>query len=201
MDATNAAMGVSPPAAWEDARHNFLLVEKGRGIHNVNFAYALLEKAHEQMNAARGQRRLAALARPWPSIAAGSADCLVCHQGVERQSGPFSSRTFDHGPHLTTAGLDCQACHRPHAERAPGEVVRFGAKGCVPCHHRGTAPAADACGQCHRDVTTRTVGSFRGEFSHKAHLEQGLECATCHESGAADPRPPRATCAQCHEGG
>jgi predicted CXXCH cytochrome family protein len=200
MDATNAAMGVSPPAAWEDARHNFLLVEKGHGIHNINFSYALLEKAHEQMNVARRGRGLGPLAKPWSSVAAGSGDCLTCHQGIERQSGVFGSRTFAHLPHLTTAGLECQTCHRPHAERAPGEVVRFGAQGCVPCHHPKATAAVEACGKCHGDVTARTVTSFRGEFSHKAHLEQGLECATCHESGAADPRPAKAACSQCHEG-
>lgn len=201
MNATNAAMGVSPPSAWEDARHNFLLVEKGHGIHNIHFSYALLAKAHDQMNEARRSRGLASLAKPWTSVAAGSADCLTCHQGIERQSGAFGSRTFAHEPHVATAGLDCQTCHRPHAERAPGEVVRYGAEGCMPCHHRKTPAAAETCGKCHGDVTTRTVTSFRGEFSHKAHLDQGLECATCHESGAVDPRPAKTACAQCHEGG
>jgi predicted CXXCH cytochrome family protein len=201
MDATNAAMGISPPPAWEDARHNFLLVEKGHGIHNINFAYALFEKAHEQMNEARRSRGLAPLATPWMSVAAGSADCLNCHQGIERQSARFGARTYAHGPHVTGAKLECQTCHRPHAERAPGEIVRFGAKGCVPCHHQKTAPSPGACGKCHSDVTARTVSSFRGQFSHKAHLEQGLECATCHESATGgDPRPPKAACAQCHEG-
>jgi nitrate/TMAO reductase-like tetraheme cytochrome c subunit len=201
MNATSAAMGLSPPTAWEDARHNFLLVEKGHGIHNVNFAYALLEKAHEQMNAARRGRGLDELVKPWTSVAAGAGDCLNCHQGVERQIGTFGSRTFAHGPHVTAAKLDCQTCHRPHAERAPGEVVRFAAKGCVPCHHQKATAAPEACGKCHGDVTARTLRSFRGEFSHKAHLEQGLECVTCHEAGATDPRPPKTACAQCHEGG
>jgi predicted CXXCH cytochrome family protein len=167
----------------------------------VNFAYALLEQAHEQMNAARHSRGLGPLGKPWAGVSAGSADCLTCHQGIERQSGPFASRTFAHDPHITTAKLECQTCHRPHAERAPGEVVRFGAKGCVPCHHLKTPPAAETCGKCHGDVTARTVRSFRGEFSHKAHLEQGLECATCHESRAGDPRPAKAACGQCHEAG
>lgn len=200
MNGTNAAMGVSPPPAWEDARHNFLLVEKGRGIHNVNFAYALLEKAHEQMNAARRARGLAPLDKPWATVAAGSADCLTCHQGIEQQSGSFGSRAYAHAPHVVGAKLGCLTCHRPHAERAPGEVVRFGVQGCVPCHHPNAPPDAAACGKCHGDVTARTVSSFRGEFSHKGHLEQGLECATCHTPSTGDPRPPKAACAACHEG-
>ncbi len=201
LDASVAAMGVSPPPAWEDARHNFLMVERGRGIHNVNFAYALLEKAHEQMNLARRARGLAALPLPWPSVAGGTASCLTCHAGVEKQQGVFAGLQFPHGPHLAAARLDCATCHRPHPERAPGEVVRFGKDGCMPCHHRSAEMDAPSCFRCHGDVTARTVASFRGEFSHKAHLEAGLECAGCHTPRNGDPRPDKSVCAQCHEGG
>ncbi len=199
MDATHAALGVSPPPAWDDARHNFLLVERGRGIHNVNFAYLLLDKAHEQMNVARRAKGLSALERPWATIAAGTGDCLTCHQGIEGQSGSFAGHAYSHGPHLLVAKLECLTCHRPHAERAPGEVVRFGKDGCVTCHHPNAEVDAPACMKCHADVTARTVTSFRGEFSHKGHLEQGLECASCHQTKGGDPRPARAVCAQCHE--
>lgn len=201
MNATNAAMGVSPPQPWEDARHNFLLVERGRGVHNVNFAYALLDKAHQQMNDARRSRGLAAMPVPWTVVAPGSADCMSCHTGIERRTGTFAGRSFAHEPHLAGAKLDCRTCHRPHAERAPGEVVRFGRDGCMPCHHTQATVDAPACMKCHGDVTAKTVPSFRGDFSHKAHLEQGLECATCHTVRGGDPRPERAACAQCHEGG
>ena len=35
----SAAMGAAPSQAWDDARWNFALVNKGRGIHNINYAY------------------------------------------------------------------------------------------------------------------------------------------------------------------
>jgi len=201
MSASAAAMGASPPPAWLDARHNLELVERGRGVHNVGYAYALLDKAHEQMNGARRARGLAPLATPWTSVAPGSANCLSCHDGIEKQKGTFAGRSYAHGPHLIAAKLECSACHRPHAERAPGEVVKFGAGGCVPCHHAGATVEAPRCMGCHGDVTARTVPSFRGEFSHKGHLEQGLECGTCHQPKNGDPRPAKTVCAQCHEGG
>jgi predicted CXXCH cytochrome family protein len=125
--------------------------------------------------------------------------CLNCHQGIERQRGRFASREFAHDPHVTRGQLDCVTCHRPHDERAPGEIVRFGAAGCVPCHHKQATVEAPACMTCHGDVTQRTVTSFRGEFSHQAHVAQGLECASCHTAGTVDPRPAKAVCAQCHE--
>jgi predicted CXXCH cytochrome family protein len=201
LDRTSSSMGVVPPQAWEDARHNYLLVERGRGIHNVNFAFALLEKSHQQMNQARRTRGMEPLARPWAGPAAGSENCLTCHLGIESQRGVFSGRTFEHRPHLEGGKLPCTSCHRPHAERAPGEVVRFGATGCMPCHHRQAQIDAPVCMKCHGDVTQKTVTSFRGEFSHKSHLEQGLECTTCHPAGTGDPRPQRAVCAQCHTEG
>jgi predicted CXXCH cytochrome family protein len=200
LSASAATMGAQPPPAWLDARHNFELVERGRGVHNVGYAMALLDKAHEQMNEARRARGLAALPVPWTRIAPGSANCLSCHEGIERQSGSFAGRSYSHAPHLIAAKLECSACHRPHAERAPGEVVKFGAAGCVPCHHAGATVEAPRCIGCHGDVTAKTVQSFRGEFSHKGHLEQGLECGTCHQPKNGDPRPAKAACAQCHEG-
>jgi hypothetical protein len=199
LQSSAPAMGSAPPADWVDARLNFLLVERGRGIHNVNFAYALLEKAHDQLNAARAARGLGPLSRPWASVPTGNGNCLSCHQGVERQSGAFAGHAFSHAPHLLSGKLECAACHRPHAERAPGEVVRFGREGCVPCHHRGLAPSAPACGKCHGDITARTLKSFRGEFSHKAHLDVGLECASCHAGKGPDPRPEKPACRSCHE--
>jgi predicted CXXCH cytochrome family protein len=188
-----------PPADWQDAIYNYNLVERGHGIHNVNFSYALLDKAYEQMNAARRARGMAPLARPWSEVAAGASNCLTCHRGIERQRGTFAGRQYAHAPHLETAKLPCTTCHRPHAERAPGEVVRFGAEGCLSCHHTDPEVSAVKCGKCHADVTTRTVQSFRGEFSHKAHLENGLECQNCHVIRAGDPRPERSACKDCHE--
>jgi nitrate/TMAO reductase-like tetraheme cytochrome c subunit len=199
MQATAAAMVSLPPQDWQDAQYNFNLVERGHGIHNVNFAYALLEKAHDQMNAARSSRGLAALALPWTRAAKGSGNCLTCHQGIERQAGTFAGRAFSHRPHLGPGNLACASCHRPHEERAPGEVVRFGETGCLPCHHPGPEVDAPKCAKCHGDITAHTVPSFRGEFSHKAHLETGVECSGCHKITAGDPRPEKSACAQCHE--
>jgi len=199
MEASVGAMGLEPPPAWQDARHNFLLVSQGHGVHNVNFAYALLDKTWEQMNEARRAKGLAALERPWRVVGGSSGRCLVCHAGVESQRGSFAGKAFDHGPHLLEAGLECAACHRTHEERAPGEIVRFGPAGCIPCHHRAAPAASAACLQCHKDVTTRIVHSFRGDFSHQTHLENELKCGDCHNPSAGQLRPTPAACAQCHQ--
>ncbi len=200
LEASTASMGFEPPKAWEDARVNFLLVERGHGVHNVNFSFALLDKSHEQMNEARQARGLSALARPWKTLAGGSNACIGCHAGIEDQRGSFAGLAYAHQPHVTKAGLACESCHRPHAERAPGEVVRFGADGCRSCHHRNAKAVSEAaCGTCHGDVKAKTYTSFRGEFSHTQHLEAGMECATCHVLASGDPRPQKSACQECHE--
>lgn len=200
MEGTVRAMGLEPPAAWNDARHNFELVERGHGVHNVNYAYLLLDKAHEQMNDARRQKGLTALPRPWNSVGASAGKCAACHVGIETQSGRFGEIHFPHGPHVVFAQVTCTACHRPHEERPKTEVVRFGPEGCAACHHKNvTSASLPVCGRCHGDVTTRTYPSFRGEFSHKQHTSIGLECASCHDPKSGDVRPSRAACTQCHE--
>jgi len=200
LDQSAPAMAARPPTAWQDARYNHTLVVRGHGVHNVNFSYALLEKSFEQLNQARRERGLGAVARPWTTIAAGgsSDECLTCHRGVENQRGAFAGRTFPHAPHLTAAKLECTTCHRPHAERAPGEVVRFGPDGCLTCHHTQAPDDLGACLQCHDDPTQGPVQSFRGPFSHTVHLEFGLECAHCHTPVAGDPRPAKSACEDCH---
>lgn len=199
MEATAPRMGLEPPAAWNDARWNFLLVAQGRAVHNIGFAYSLLDQAFEQMNQARAAKGMPALAKPWRSAGPRSGPCLVCHTGVEAQRGAWNGRAFDHGPHLLKANLECTTCHRPHAERPKAEVVRFGPEGCVPCHHQRTAAASGSCLQCHADVKTHTVRSFRGAFSHQQHLAMDLECSTCHDPAAGRLRPTREACAQCHQ--
>jgi predicted CXXCH cytochrome family protein len=200
MESTVGAMGLDPPSAWDDARHNFELVERGHGVHNVNYAYLLLDKAQEQMNGARRQKGLAPLARPWKSIGAAAGKCGTCHIGIESQSGRFGELTYPHGPHVVFAQIGCEQCHRPHDQRPKTEVVKFGPAGCTTCHHKSvTGASAPVCGKCHGDVATRTFPSFRGEFSHKQHADVGLDCASCHDPRSGDVRPSRSKCTECHD--
>ncbi|MBI1958218.1 MAG: cytochrome c3 family protein [Candidatus Rokubacteria bacterium] len=42
------------------------------------------------------------------------------------------------------------------------------------------------------------------QFPHKTHIEQNLQCTTCHERAEKDAvagRPPTALCLTCHSGG
>jgi len=197
VEQTSAALGEPAPAALADARFNLDLVSRGRGIHNVDYSYALLRRAHEDMNRARAARGMASLAPPW-SAAPYDSPCLSCHQGIEENVKTIFGREFAHAPHVIRAKLDCSSCHRTHEERAPGEVVRFDAGGCASCHHKDEG--AD-CLACHAGIKRTSVKSFRGEFDHSLHVDgAGQACADCHDLTAGKPaRLKQDHCAECHQ--
>ncbi len=184
------------PETLRDARHNLELVERGRGVHNVPFAYALLAKSHDLINDARRSRGKPALAATWASIPY-ETDCARCHEGIEMQSGKAFGRAFSHRVHVSGRKLKCEQCHRGHDEKPAGELLRFGPTGCESCHHQ--APLKD-CLQCHSSVMEKEVASFRGEFSHELHVGLDLSCAGCH---TVEPGKSvvfnREICSDCHD--
>ena len=187
--------------AWrqtlEDARFNVDLVARAHGVHNVDYAYALLKRAHDDLNTVRHERGLASLPLPWTE-APYASPCLACHQGIEGRKGRIFGRDYSHEPHVMRARLDCLSCHRPHEERAKGEIVFFDAAGCENCHHRN---AGTECLSCHASIRGRKVTSFRGPFDHAFHLDEaGQTCADCHEIAPGKPvRLKKETCATCHD--
>jgi nitrate/TMAO reductase-like tetraheme cytochrome c subunit len=185
------------PQPLLDARFNLDLVTRGHGVHNVDYAYALLDRAHRDLNQAREAHHLLSLAAPWPVLPESS--CLRCHQGIETQRGTIFGRSFAHEPHLVQAKLGCESCHRPHEERAKDEVVHLDAAGCDSCHHKQPRPD---CLTCHAGVKSRKVKSFRGEFDHAFHLDEAeTGCDDCHAVAKGLPVTLlRDACATCHKG-
>ncbi len=193
---TGRELGGAAPQAFADARFNLELVARGHGIHNVDYAYALLGQAHRDMNTARRARGILPLSLPWAE-APYASPCFACHQGIESQKGTIFDRTFGHETHARRARLDCVNCHRPHEERAKGEIVRFDSAGCESCHHQD---AKADCLACHLSVRQRKVASFRGDFDHAFHLDEaGQACADCHDLSPGKPVGlKKENCAACH---
>jgi len=180
------------PKELQDARHNLQLVESGRGVHNIRYAFALLEKAHKWLNQARREAGIPTLPRPWPK-AGFESECLACHQGIESQAGRVFGKTFSHDRHVVRASLKCDNCHRSHEEKEKGEVLRFGRAGCAGCHHGQNNVE---CIACHAQILERAVDSFRGEFEHSIHVELADTCADCH--GDPPAKPEEESCGMCH---
>ncbi|HEU4725187.1 MAG TPA: cytochrome c3 family protein [Candidatus Eisenbacteria bacterium] len=195
LQETERAIGSASPRL-ADARFNQSLVARGHGLHNVSYSYALLRRSHEDMNAARREKGLAPLPAPWREPPY-KAVCFDCHDGIQDQRGEAFGRTFAHAKHVVDAKVECKACHRAHEEKPEGEVLRFGAEGCVSCHHK--APAAN-CAACHGDIKKKVVKSFRGDFDHAVHIDDAEKtCVDCHDLKAPMPGIKKAACLECHD--
>jgi c(7)-type cytochrome triheme protein len=140
---------------------------------------------------------------------------------------------FSHKAHVVTAGLSCDSCHPDLFERKRGSAKAKGdytmasleaGKYCGSCHDGKTAfntTGPETCKTCHGsdmkqpetivfNVPVKTV-----TFEHKAHVDMGLDCASCHDKafemrkGAAEEHPDKFTmealyagkyCGACHNG-
>ena len=203
LDQTASAFG--SPRGGEatllaDARYNLGLVRRGHGVHNVPYSNALLRKSHDFMNEARRAQGLAPLALPWHEPPYESP-CLQCHSGIEDQKGTIFGRAYAHATHVADQKIECTACHRPHAEKPKGEIVRFGAEGCESCHHKAAVVAKpETCAPCHGGIKTGTVTSYRGAFSHALHIDDAEKtCADCHDLSTTPPTLKKEACKECHD--
>ena len=186
----------NPPSAFQDALHNYRMVEEGHGIHNVAYSFQLLDASLDLLNAARGERGAGRHGKPWPTPPYESA-CFQCHQGIERQAGTVFGSSFSHPTHVVRAGVDCQDCHLTHEERTDNEHLKFGAEGCSGCHHREEEMD---CTTCHSDIFDKIMESERGDFAHQLHVrDMELECAMCHSAdGSGGFARSREVCSDCH---
>ncbi|WP_051553542.1 c(7)-type cytochrome triheme domain-containing protein [Desulfobulbus elongatus] len=140
---------------------------------------------------------------------------------------------FSHKSHVVTAGLTCDSCHPSLFERKWGAAKAKGdynmasleaGKYCGACHDGSTAfntTGPETCKLCHgSDMKQPEVIVFNRPvkgvvFSHKEHVDMGLDCASCHDSafemrkGAAEETPGKFTmrafyagkyCGVCHNG-
>ncbi|HEX3112392.1 MAG TPA: cytochrome c3 family protein, partial [Candidatus Eisenbacteria bacterium] len=155
---------------------------------------------HDFMNEARRAQGLAPLALPWHEPPYESP-CLQCHSGIEDQKGTIFGRAYAHATHVADQKIECTACHRPHAEKPKGEIVRFGAEGCESCHHKAAVVAKpETCAPCHGGIKTGTVTSYRGAFSHALHIDDAEKtCADCHDLSTTPPTLKKEACKECHD--
>ena len=121
---------------------------------------------------------------------------------------PEQPLPYSHKQHLAL-GLKCKECH---AMPDPGELMSLPATGkCMTCHAavKTDSPSIRRLAEFHKD--TRPVPWVRVyqipsyvSFSHKAHLETGATCETCHGKVAERDRLFKETdismggCMTCH---
>lgn len=115
--------------------------------------------------------------QPKEAFGAKTQRCLTCHGGRHPQ--------FAASPHAK-ARLDCTACHSVHAAKESEGLLRT------------SSTSTDLCGSCHEDI----LAKFQMPQRHR--LQEGiLNCVTCHDPHAPEPRErlggvKQMACLRCH---
>ena len=182
-----------------DVETNLRLLERGHGVHNVDYALDILAANHTMLNEALAAGGHRALPPSWKALPYES-ECLRCHQGIETQKGTFQGKAFAHKDHVVDHEMDCQKCHRPHEERPRAEIVSLAPAACAPCHHAPELEPEERCATCHRGVTGQVIDYQGEEFAHDVHVEEEeLACADCHLLDDGELRLDLEVCADCHD--
>jgi hypothetical protein len=152
------------------------------------FASDTCDDCHRQIDAAFAQAHLLSF----------GADCLDCHDGVDRFGERFSHNVSDFKLTGEHREVDCAACH----EGARG-LADFGAvsQDCYACHRSNDAHQGrfgTDCSICHtpddweRATFDHNLSAFKLEGEH---TEVG--CEACHQNGVFQGTPT--DCYACHQ--
>lgn len=152
--------------------------------------------------------------------------CFKCHTTGGDTVGTWLPAVPDLG-NFTEGGIGCESCHGPGSDHvdAPSSsnidrVYEFAHKdnslggleidGVVQTPDPNGNDITFLCGTCHNRSYKNTINSSGGfikhheqwdEFTYTGHMEQGMDCKTCHnphERTIWDGDGVIATCASCH---
>jgi len=141
-------------------------------------------------------------AAPMPARAENAAPAKQYESFGDTQIVEMESvkQMFSHKFHVVTAGMTCDSCHPTLFERKKGSAKAKGdynmaslnaGKYCGACHDGSTAfntTGPETCKKCHgSDMKQPTVIVFNRPvkgvmFTHKEHVDMGLDCASCHDN-------------------
>ncbi len=199
--AREAGRSVAAATALLDrARTNVTLLEDGKGLHNIDFALALLERSVDFANQARASVQISdRFGSPQPEKYITS-DCYnTCHRGVENKEVRVFDVTMPHKNHVLTAQMDCQECHAggDYPSKEHGSL-RLSLSDCQSCHHS----AQKACESCHTAQSQLYAGTGGiGVEESPSMMFEEVSCAQCHVtvSNAPSQQAIRKACKTCHE--
>ncbi len=129
-------------------------------------------------------------------------------QAPRKREPPAQPIPYSHKQHLAL-GLQCKNCHEMPD---PGEMMGVpAASKCMTCHQsvKKDSPAIQKLASFAREnqpipwIRVYQIPSYV-DFSHKAHLDSGAKCETCHGPVAERPQLWKETdismggCMDCH---
>lgn len=182
----------------EQARRNYDLVRLGRGVHNVDYALALLRAAVGYLDQAMPRLRpgYQAVVRS-PLLTTPDGSCApLCHNSLglpERLR--FDQLEFPHRRHVE-AEVFCTQCHPPDQHRM--KVIARAE--CSACHHRLPEVACSPCHPLQEALYSGKVAGWGVEPDVMAAEE--VSCQDCHGLPVSRSIPViQKRCVECHEPG
>jgi len=178
-----------------EARHNYSFVLLGKGVHNIEYTFKLLNAANNKT-----EQALAVIDKNYkPQEFQTQMTCTtLCHVGIEKRNVPFNDIKFSHETHSAGKGQKCSDCHAPRENH--GKTFM---KNCAECHH-GKEIKKVKCQDCHVSVNRLIQG--KGGIGIKETPSNKLdvvECIDCHRGVAAKKKDPfdaiKKRCIECHD--
>jgi hypothetical protein len=177
-----------------EARHNYNYVHLGKGAHNIEFAFKLLNAANSKV-----EQIMALLDKHYqPKEFKSQMSCTtLCHIGMEKRTVPFNEIKFSHQTHVERKGLGCSQCHSPRENHGKTYF-----KNCKECHHRKEKKVK--CEECHLSVKWLFHGKGGIGVQERPSPKLGrVECMDCHR-GVNEKRKERIEeinkrCLECHD--
>ncbi len=178
-----------------EVRHNYNFVHLGRGAHNIEYAFKLLNAANN-----RTEQAMALLDRDYqPKEFKTEMTCTtLCHIGIEKRTVPFNDIKFSHETHVLRKSLKCMDCHTTRDNH--GKTFF---KNCKDCHH-GKQITKVKCEDCHISVKRLVQG--KGGIGVKERPSNKLdvvECVDCHRGIPSKKKDSlddiKKRCIECHD--
>jgi hypothetical protein len=178
-----------------EARHNYSFILLGKGVHNIEYSFKLLNAANN-----KAEQAFAAIDKSYkPKEFQTQMTCTtLCHVGIERRTVPFNDIKFSHETHGAGKGLKCSDCHAPRENH--GKTFM---KNCAECHH-GREIKKVKCEDCH--VSTQRLFQGKGGVGVKERPSNKLdvvECIDCHRGVPVKKKDNfdaiKKRCIECHD--
>ena len=181
----------------EEAAFNIDIVDRGKGVHNVEYSQELLsaslnkvQEALDVIGSSYKPKSLLAAAKEIPT------QCSNCHAGIEEIDTQVFGQDFPHKSHLLEQKIQCDICHSNI--RKHGEFVAT-KQGCAVCHHKDTEKD---CMECHKLQKTFYQGGnlIDQDIPEDIMSEAEVQCTDCHIGPQSQVfRSDKNKCLDCHE--
>jgi nitrate/TMAO reductase-like tetraheme cytochrome c subunit len=178
-----------------EARHNYSFVLLGKGVHNIEYAFKVLNAANN-----RTEQALEALEKNYRSkeFKTQMTCTTLCHIGMEKRVVPFQDSKFSHETHAVKNKLKCLDCHSSRENHGNTFL-----NNCSECHH-GEKSQKITCEECH--VFVKKLMQGKGGIAvgeRPSNKLDVVECIDCHRGVLVKRKDTfdaiKKRCIECHD--